>query len=559
MKNEIDLDKALKELQGKIKALEARVQSIEGSLGVSREVEKIEAVGLDRELEISLPFKTDGSIEIGLGEYGMAWLGNIVLLFGITFLCQSLIESGRELISVFAAFASVLAVYLASYYSRKSYAFLSKLLLYNGYILTYYLTLRLSFFQESPLIENPIFVIAPLVLFSAFLLYRSYREESQFKFGFILVLLLVTGVVSNYSHLLLAFTVIASALSVLVYQRFNWIKLVFVAITIVYFLQFNWLVNNPIITGVAEFRSEGAYSIVYLLLNASLFSLLAVLPRKQSNSDELLLTAIVWNGVGFTTVLILTTVVFYAQHFTGIMAIVSVLCLLFSFVLKYRSSLTISASLYAVYAFISMSVFLYGIFLLPKAYPLLVLQSLLVVSIALWYRSRFLALANTFLFTLIVVLYLKDIGTNSLHGFVFIIVSFVSARIMNWKKERLKLKTEFIRNIYLFCGWIMTLVTFHLSMPNAFITVSWIGAALLFFLLSYFLRNIKYRWLAIATMVASAVNLVFADMKNMEITFRILVFLALAVILITVSVIYTKTVKTRKEFDQAPDGAKNNT
>ena len=93
----------------------------------------------------------------------------------------------------------------------------------------------------------------------------------------------------------------------------------------------------------------------------------------------------------------------------------------------------------------------------------------------------------------------------------------------------------------------MTLISLHHAMPKPYITVSWIAAAILFFFIGYLIKNIKYRWLAIATLIASAINLVFVDMKNMDISFRILVFLIMAVISIAVSIIYTKFVLVRKD------------
>ena len=141
-------------------------------------------------------------------------------------------------------------------------------------------------------------------------------------------------------------------------------------------------------------------------------------------------------------------------------------------------------------------------------------------------------------------------------NFAFMLVAFITARVMNWKKERLNLKTDFIRNLYLIAGFIMTLISFHHVMPKPYITVSWIAAAILFFVFGYLIKNIKYRWLAIATLIASAINLVFVDMKNMDISFRILIFLVMAVISIAVSIVYTKFVLAGKEqSDQQNDNS----
>jgi len=40
------------------------------------------------------------SVESRVGEYGMAWLGNIVLLIGILFLTQLLLKNGQEALSL---------------------------------------------------------------------------------------------------------------------------------------------------------------------------------------------------------------------------------------------------------------------------------------------------------------------------------------------------------------------------------------------------------------------------------------------------------------------------
>ena len=124
---------------------------------------------------------------------------------------------------------------------------------------------------------------------------------------------------------------------------------------------------------------------------------------------------------------------------------------------------------------------------------------------------------------------------------------FNSFGVMNWKKERLKLKSEFIRNLYLIAGFIMTLIAFYNVMPKSLITVSWISVAVLFFILGYLFKNIKYRWLAIATMLTSAINLLVVDMSHMNIGARVLIFLLLAVISISISIIYTKKFVKKKE------------
>jgi hypothetical protein len=183
---------------------------------------------------------------------------------------------------------------------------------------------------------------------------------------------------------------------------------------------------------------------------------------------------------------------------------------------------------------------IYGIFLFPKAYTLFAIQSFLVVSMALWFRSRFIVVMNTLLYLLLLIFYVKDPVSYNSANFSFMLVAFITARVLNWKKNRLNLKTEMLRNLYLIAGFVMTLIAFHHAMPEAFITVSWICAAILFFVISHLIKKVKYRWLAIAALIASSINLLVVDMSNMNIEFRIFIFLILAVISILVSILYTK-------------------
>ena len=206
--------------------------------------------------------------------------------------------------------------------------------------------------------------------------------------------------------------------------------------------------------------------------------------------------------------------------------------------------------MYVLFGFLSLSVAIYGIFGLPESHAYFALQSLLVVSMALWYRSRFIVVMNTLLFLTLLTVYLSQHESQNQINLSYMLVAFVSARILNWKKERLNIKTEMVRNFYLLAGFVMTLVTFYYLFPVSYITASWIFAPVLFFYLIQFLIRKKYRWLAIASLVASAIRLLFIDMKNVDIGYRVLIFLALAIISITVSILYTKYyIKKKEETD----------
>jgi hypothetical protein len=191
----------------------------------------------------------------------------------------------------------------------------------------------------------------------------------------------------------------------------------------------------------------------------------------------------------------------------------------------------------------SMSIALYGLFGFPRVYLLLSVQSLVVVSMALWFRNKLIVVMNSILFLTILVVYL--VSSKSIDGvnFSFALISLISARIINWKKSRLHIETDMMRNLYLIEGFIMVMFALLYAVPKQFVTLSWTIAALLYFFLSFILKNVKYRYMALGTMICAAVYLFIIDLARIEIIYRVLALLFLAAISIGISMYYTNRIK----------------
>ena len=190
-----------------------------------------------------------------------------------------------------------------------------------------------------------------------------------------------------------------------------------------------------------------------------------------------------------------------------------------------------------------MSISIYGLLGFPGAYLFLSIQSLVVVSMALWFRNRLIVVMNSLLFLFIYLIYLISSKPVGGVNFSFALIALISARIINWKKSRLQIQTEFLRNLYLFEGFFMVLFALYNAVPKHFITLSWTMAALLYFLLSFILKNVKYRYLALGTMVCAAFYLFLVDLAHIEIVYRILALLVLAAISIGISIYYSQRIK----------------
>ena len=225
--------------------------------------------------------------------------------------------------------------------------------------------------------------------------------------------------------------------------------------------------------------------------------------------------------------------------FTGI----TVGCLAYSIILHSRSDWNFASAFYALYGFMAMSIALYGLVGFPKVYLLLSVQSLIVVSMALWFRNKLIVVMNSLLFMAILAIYLLTSKPNDGVNFSFALAALVSARVINWQSSRLKIKTDLIRNLYMIEGFIMVLFSLIHAVPKQFVTLSWTMAALVYFLLSILLKNVKYRYMALGTMICAAFYLFIVDLARIEIVYRVLALLFLAAISIGISIYYTNRIK----------------
>jgi len=544
----------LGKLRDELELVKNRLTQLETSLenlNVQKiQIKKSETIDQEEDFEIKLPFSSQGSIEFRVGEYGMAWLGNIVLFFGITFLVGYLQKSDYAVFSTVAGLMAVAGIYATSHFTRNTYSYLSKLLAFNGHFLLYYLTLRLHFFQISPLIKNETLGLFILLVVVEVLFYKALQNKSQLMLGIVLIMLLITGVVSNSIHFSSAVTALTALITILLYYRFGWLKLAFTFIFLIYLTHLNWLLNNPFVGNNPGFVPSPGMGYLYFIATGFIFSMLALIPKKEEISNEFIISSLILNGLSFSIIMAFIIITYFDSNYVPIFAAITFFCLIYSVILQKYSPIKIMASMYALYGFLALSVAIFGIFGLPKSYMFFALQSLLVLSMALWFRSQFIVVMNSLLFVGILSLYLFSSAGKNSTNFALMLIAFISARVINWKKERLNIKTEFVRDLYLTSGFIMTLIAFYHASPASYITASWIFAAVIFFVLSLLIKNIKYRWLAIATMGASGIRLVFVDMSSIDIGYRVLVFLGLAIISITVSILYTKYFSGKNEIEE---------
>jgi hypothetical protein len=533
----------------RIRDLEIRVSHLENKLviekshGVLSESEDVQV----EQPEIEF---IGATIESKFGEFGLAWLGNLVLLFGIIFLEQYFQNIGLRILVPSFGYISVVGLFTVSWYLRNSHRNMASIFSLNGYILLFFVTLKLHYFITEPIVSNDYGGLILLLIVTLFQGIMAVRRGSQGLAGLAFIMGIITAIVSDSTHIMLSLTVIISATAVYFMHRFSWWRLLIFSIILVYITNLLWFIHNPFMGHTIETLKIHDFGFIYLFIVAAIYSLVALIRQKETFSGDGVLASIILNGLGFSFLVTLFVLSFFKNNYIMLFASIALFCMVYSVILQSRSSWKVMASLYALYGFVALSVTVSGIYNFPRAYFLLALQSLLVVSMALWFRSKVIVVMNTALFLILLFTYLITSTSVDSVNISFALIAFITARILNWKKQMLQIKTEMLRNTYLLTGFFMVLYALYRVVPGQYVTLSWTGAAILYFVLSFVLHNIKYRYLALATMFATALYLFIVDLARVEIIFRVVALLFLAVLSIVLSLYYAKRRNKKSEFEE---------
>jgi hypothetical protein len=542
-----DQESEFDQIKGQLKSMELRIRRLESALAYSEASGTKRIVEQDREMPpvtaSTAAEAEEKGLESQIGRFGLAWMGNIVLLFGITFLTQYLMNLGHQVAAAILGYAAAAAIYFLSGYLKKTNEHLSFMFRMNAQALLFYITLRLHFFSTEPVIVNKMVVVILLILVVALTAYISIRTRSQ-AFAFLAVLFaLAAAVLSDSVLFIVPLTIFTAAGAMFCLTRFDWRPLAVMTIILTYATFFIWLLGDPIMGHAVHLITQKYLGVACLFSLGSIYSLILLSRREDASSDDFLTGLTITNGVLFTIMLSFIVMSFFSTGYVFLFTGITIGCLAYSVVLHSRSKWNFASAFYALYGFMAMSIALYGLVGLPKIYLLLSVQSLIVVSMALWFRNKLIVVMNSLLFLTILVIYLLTSKPIDGVNFSFAIAALVSARVINWQNSRLKIETDLLRNLYMIEGFLMVLFSLIHAVPRQFVTLSWTMAALVYFLLSIILKNVKYRYMALGTMICAAFYLFIVDLARIEIVYRVLALLFLAAISIGISIYYTNRTK----------------
>ena len=534
-----------KQILEKLDDLESRISMIEAKLRyVSvRGAYKIEEDENDR--EIGIKNHKESSIESNLVEYGLSWLSTIVFIFGIIFLMSYIRNVGYPVLASFTGYLASAGLFIFTYLLRNSLSHIIKFLNTSGLLLVYIVTLRLHFFTTEPLINSEFISIFLLSISLGAIVWYTFRRQSEFLAFLSSLLILISGIITDSTYITLSFVAIAAGLSLIYFIKFSWWRQLITIMFLVYVSHLVWLLGNPFMGHTMKFVESHQYNIIFLFIYGLIYSLTIIISKKDKISDNVLGLISILNAMNFSLLIFLLTFLFFKENYSVIFAPIALICLVFSVYLKYRNARLFAPAFYACFGFMALSVSIYGFAGLPDSYYWLALQSLIVVSMALWFRSRIIVVVNTLLYVIILIVYLISSPSMDSINFIFVIVALSTARILNWKKDRLTLKTEIYRNIYLIVAFFIVLYGLSHAFPTQYVTLAWTGVAIVYLILSIALRNIKYRWMAFMTLLFTGGHLLFVDMAKMDAGYRVIAFLVFAAITIGLTLYYTKRIKKK--------------
>ena len=519
--------------------MERRLTAVEKELGMSPLAsDTVQQVPTDR---VTSAEDSSAEMELHIGEFWFAKVGIVMLAIGIAFLLIFPFENIPSFVPIIFGYGLVAGLAMVSHMWKNSYNLISRYLMGGGLLLLYFTTLRLHFFSPIPLIDSDILELTLLIIVVCVNMYIALRRKSEYMAGITLILGFLTALLGESPAIIFTLITILIVAVSLIQHRYEWPYLLHLGMVLTGITHLLWVLNNPLIGNPIILVSEPAYNIYFMMLYMIIFNAAIYFMGTSSEEEKTISnTAAFLNSFGFYTLFLIITLIKFNSMLTTNHLIISIIFLGFSFISWKNSKSKLITSFYAINAYTALSVAILSFINIPESFILLCWQSLLVISTAILFRSRFIVVANFVIFVLIFLTYLIMTGSTSMVSISFGVVALISARLLNWRKKDLELQTEMMRMAYLVSAFFIIPYALYHSLPAGYVSVSWAGLAGIYFLLSLILDNNKYRWMALLTLILAAFHLVLIGTSNLSPFFRLFSFIILGTAMLIVSLQYTK-------------------
>ncbi|MGA2694056.1 MAG: DUF2339 domain-containing protein [Opitutaceae bacterium] len=489
----------------------------------------------------------EGGIEMQIGEFWLARVGVLALSVGLAFLVAFPFAGLPALVSCLIGYAAAAAFFAASGRWAKAFPDASQILYGGALFLVYFATLRLHFFSSSPVVPGTVAGLLLVVLVVAIELYFAARRRSELMTGLVFGIAVATVVIADTPWFQLGFLAVLAAVTYALVRLRGWPALGLVAAALILLLHLDFLLNNPFLGH--PFGGIAAPHGNLLALALYFVPLVAIGCRPGAPDDHVALRIgrALLVSAGSMLVALINIQLFYITAPPWVETAVAGALLLAAVAYWRHHESVYATSIYACAGNMMLSLAVYRFFPAPDFYAWLAWQSLLVAAMAVWFRSKIVIVSNLFIFAGIYLAYLLvGEGTGPVN-LSFAVVALLTARILNWQKDRLAIRTEVMRNIYLGAATIVIPYGLFHTVPKAWVSASWLAAAVLYFGASAVLKSRKYRVMGISTILATIIYVFVVDLARLEPAYRIISFLVLGVVLIGVSVAYARQRRRNRE------------
>lgn len=520
--------------------LEARLARLESHLGVptgpepstpppAADIGPPAAAGTDDEFEFEVGqnwFAVAGILALALGAAFMLSLPYARLPAGVPSLAGGLVAAG---------------LFLLAHVWRHTFELVASYLRGAGMVLLWFATLRLYFFGVQPVLGSESLAgCSPLVLAVAFNLAIGWRRKSPWLTGLALLTGYATAIAVGSAGFVLGSVALLSVLAVILSLRAGWPRLGFAGIPLGYATYLLWAMGNPLRGGALRFATEPAVAPALVLALVAIFAAASLLrPNREAEDAVPCISAFFNCGLGYLLFLGHTAAAF-VRDLAGAHALASAVFLGLAVVFWVRERSRVSTFFYAMIGYAALSVAIMKASAVPEVFVWLSIQSVVVAATAVWFRSRFIVVANFLIYVAIILAYvfLRKAETGISVGFG--LVALVSARILNWQKDRLELKTDLMRNAYLSAAFVVFPYALYHLVPVRFVGLAWVGLALFYYTLNLMVRSPKFRWMGHATLLLTAIYVTVVGTSRFGPVLRVLSFLALGAVMLVVSLVFTR-------------------
>jgi hypothetical protein len=402
-------------------------------------------------------------------------------------------------------------------------------------------TVRLCRFGATPVIA-PTSWLSDLALAgaAALNLLIAWRRGSAHLLALALIMAAAVPVALNDSRTVLVSCPILTLLVGFVGRRRERNVLLGFGMLLVVAVYANWAMGSPLSGDAYRWMPAPVVAPLVLLTSVVFMALLPLWRDAPCDTAAGGATAFVNTVFGYGIFLVHTYAVGH-PWFTTLQSLATVALLGVAALLWWRRQSQVATFFYAMCAYAALTVAIVHVAVVPNVFVWLSIESVVVVATAIWFRSQFIVITNFVIYVVVVLGYLLANPAETGVSLGFGLVALVSARILNWQRHRLALKTELMRNAYLVSAFaIFPYALFHL-VGARYAALAWVGLAVIYYGLNLVIQNQKYRWMAHATLVLTTGYLLVPGHEGLTLPVRLASFVALGAAFLGVSVTSTLT------------------